>query len=67
VQRGLRKELICLALVMDGNRRWAEAGGLTTAEGYEAGRWSGAGEDTGAPTQSLAVGTEQIDPALTQK
>ncbi|PAN16307.1 hypothetical protein PAHAL_3G052600 [Panicum hallii] len=39
VQRGLRKELMPrhVAFVMDGNRRWAEARGLTTAEGHEAG------------------------------
>ena len=39
VQRGLRKELMPqhVAFVMDGNRRWAEAQGLTTAEGHEAG------------------------------
>ncbi|RLN00815.1 dehydrodolichyl diphosphate synthase 2-like [Panicum miliaceum] len=39
VHRGLRKELMPqhVAFVMDGNRRWAQAQGLTTAEGHEAG------------------------------
>ncbi|RLM98564.1 dehydrodolichyl diphosphate synthase 2-like [Panicum miliaceum] len=39
VQRGLRKELMPrhVAFVMDGNRRWVEARGLTTAEGHGAG------------------------------
>nr|CAB3459585.1 unnamed protein product [Digitaria exilis] len=36
---GLRPELMPkhVAIVMDGNRRWAEARGLTTPEGHEAG------------------------------
>ncbi|TKW07168.1 hypothetical protein SEVIR_7G290250v4 [Setaria viridis] len=39
VQSGLRAELMPqhVAFVMDGNRRWALARGLTTLEGYEAG------------------------------
>jgi ditrans,polycis-polyprenyl diphosphate synthase len=39
VQSGLRAELMPrhVALVLDGNRRWAQARGLTTLEGYEAG------------------------------
>nr|CAB3463283.1 unnamed protein product [Digitaria exilis] len=38
-QRRLRPELMPkhVAIVMDGNRRWAEARGLTTPEGHEAG------------------------------
>ncbi|CAN6326040.1 unnamed protein product [Urochloa humidicola] len=39
VPNGLRPELMPwhVAFVMDGNRRWAQARGLTTAEGYKAG------------------------------
>ncbi|KAF8726358.1 hypothetical protein HU200_019820 [Digitaria exilis] len=39
VQSGLRPELMPkhVAIVMDGNRRWAKARGLTTPEGHEAG------------------------------
>jgi ditrans,polycis-polyprenyl diphosphate synthase len=39
VRSGLRAELMPrhVALVLDGNRRWAQARGLTTLEGYEAG------------------------------
>ncbi|CAL5097996.1 unnamed protein product [Urochloa decumbens] len=39
VQAGLRAELMPrhVAFVMDGSRRWAQARGLTTAEGHEAG------------------------------
>ncbi|RCV35933.1 hypothetical protein SEVIR_7G290200v4 [Setaria viridis] len=39
VQSGLRAELMPqhVAFVLDGNRRWAQARGLTTLEGYEAG------------------------------
>lgn len=39
VQSGLRAELMPqhVAFVMDGNRRWAEARGITTPEGQEAG------------------------------
>ncbi|CAN6344631.1 unnamed protein product [Urochloa humidicola] len=39
VQAGLRPELMPrhVAFVLDGNRRWAQARGLTTLEGYEAG------------------------------
>ncbi|KAF8658092.1 hypothetical protein HU200_059558 [Digitaria exilis] len=39
VRSGLRAELMPqhVAIVMDGNRRWAQARGLTTAEGHEAG------------------------------
>jgi len=40
VQRGIRPESLPrhVALVMDGNRRWAQARGLLTAKGHEAGR-----------------------------
>ncbi|RLN29998.1 dehydrodolichyl diphosphate synthase 2-like [Panicum miliaceum] len=39
VQRGLRKELMPqhVAFVIDGSRRWAQARGLTTKDGYKAG------------------------------
>jgi ditrans,polycis-polyprenyl diphosphate synthase len=39
VQSGLRAELMPrhVAFVLDGNRRWAKARGLTTLEGHEAG------------------------------
>ena len=40
VQRGIRPESLPrhVAVVMDGNRRWAQARGLLTAKGHEAGR-----------------------------
>ncbi|TVU39541.1 hypothetical protein EJB05_12965, partial [Eragrostis curvula] len=40
VRSGLRPESMPkhVAMVMDGNRRWAQERGLTTAEGHEAGR-----------------------------
>ncbi|OEL26489.1 hypothetical protein BAE44_0012499 [Dichanthelium oligosanthes] len=39
IQKGLRAERMPqhVAFVMDGNRRWAQARGLTTAEGHDSG------------------------------